>query len=62
MDWTGTFMGDDFLNPSEWATAFKYDRIIANPPFTKNQDIDHVMQMWNFLKPGGRIVSIMSNS
>lgn len=37
-----------------------YDRIIANPPFTKNQDIDHVMAMWKCLKPGGRIVSIMS--
>jgi hypothetical protein len=40
----------------------KYDRIIANPPFSKNQDIDHVRHMYSHLKTGGRIVSIMSNS
>lgn len=38
----------------------KYDRIIANPPFTKNQDIQHVMMMYNLLKSKGRLVSIMS--
>lgn len=38
----------------------KYDRIIANPPFTKNQDIDHVRLMYKALKEGGRLVSIMS--
>ena len=37
-----------------------YDRIIANPPFAKNQDIDHVNRMYELLKPGGRLVSIMS--
>lgn len=37
-----------------------YDKIIANPPFTKNQDIDHITKMWECLKPGGRIVSIAS--
>lgn len=39
-----------------------FDRIVANPPFTKNQDIDHVMHMYDLLKPGGRIVSVMSSS
>lgn len=37
-----------------------FDRIIANPPFAKNQDIDHVKRMYEVLKPGGRLVSIMS--
>jgi hypothetical protein len=41
--------------------SFSYDRIIANPPFTNNQDIDHVYKMWDCLRPGGRIVSVMSN-
>jgi phospholipid N-methyltransferase len=39
---------------------FHYSHIIANPPFTKNQDIDHIMFMWDKLKPGGTLVSISS--
>lgn len=37
-----------------------FDKIIANPPFSKNQDIDHVKRMYKVLKPGGRLVSVMS--
>ncbi len=37
-----------------------YDRIIMNPPFAKNQDIEHVLHAFECLKPGGRIVAIMS--
>jgi hypothetical protein len=40
----------------------RFDRIVANPPFTNNQDIDHVMHMLTMLKPGGRLVSVMSTS
>ncbi len=39
-----------------------YDRILANPPFTGNQDIKHIKHMYEFLKPGGRVVSIASTS
>ena len=39
--------------------AGKYDRIIANPPFEKGQDVDHVKHYWNLLKPGGRMTVIM---
>ncbi len=39
-----------------------FDVIVANPPFSKNQDIAHVMRMITMLRPGGRLVSIMSNS
>lgn len=38
----------------------QYDRIIMNPPFEKGQDIDHVRHAYELLKPGGRIVAIMS--
>ena len=38
----------------------QYDWIIANPPFTKNQDILHVYHMYDCLAPGGRMVSIVS--
>lgn len=37
-----------------------FDRIIANPPFSKNQDIDHIYKMWDCLAKGGRIVTIAS--
>ncbi|WP_065325829.1 methyltransferase [Tritonibacter mobilis] len=37
-----------------------YSRVIMNPPFSKGQDIAHVRRAYSFLKPGGRLVSIMS--
>lgn len=38
----------------------EFDRIIANPPFTKNQDIDHITHMYRILKKKGRLVSFAS--
>lgn len=38
----------------------QFDRVIANPPFSKNQDIDHIYKMYQVLKKGGRIVTIAS--
>jgi hypothetical protein len=35
-------------------TIGTFDRIVANPPFTKVQDLEHIRQMYRFLKPGGR--------
>lgn len=52
-------MGEDFLQSD--STKWTYKRIVANPPFNKNQDIDHIRQMYAHLKPGGRIVTIASN-
>jgi hypothetical protein len=51
-------IGKDFLNH----TGKKYTKIIANPPFTKNQDIDHLKEMYNCLADGGRLVCITSES
>jgi len=51
-------MGFDFLKSEENPY---YTKIIANPPFSKNQDIDHVLKMYKVLHVGGRIVTIMSN-
>ena len=48
-------LGDDF-------TTFNlalYDKIIANPPFSKNQDIRHVKRMYEHLKQGGTVAAIM---
>lgn len=38
-----------------------YDRILMNPPFEKLQDAEHVMHCYNYVKKGGKLVSIMSN-
>ncbi len=33
-----------------------------NPPFSRQQDIRHVMHAAKFLKPGGRLVAVMGAS
>lgn len=55
-------VGSDFLlfNPHALADA-RYDRIVANPPFSRQQDIAHAHHMIDLLKPRGVLVSIMSN-
>lgn len=37
-----------------------YDRIVMNPPFEDRQDVAHVRHAYDLLKPGGRVVAIMS--
>lgn len=51
-------IGDDFLKHD----GSKYSKIIANPPFSKNQDIDHILHMYRHLLYGGRLVCITSES
>lgn len=38
-----------------------YDRVVMNPPFTKGQDIKHILHAMKFLKPGGILVAICAN-
>jgi hypothetical protein len=52
------FLEEDFL---KLKTNKKYTRILANPPFAKNQDIDHIMKMYELLSEKGILVSISSN-
>lgn len=52
-----SLLGSDFLQAPD---TKKWDRIIANPPFNKNQDIDHIYKMWNCCEPNGIIVSMAS--
>ena len=49
----------DFLT---WETEKRFDRIIMNPPFSKKQDIRHILRAWELLKPNGILVSILSPS
>jgi hypothetical protein len=48
-------VGHDFLDHGE-----QYDRIVMNPPFENRQDVEHVRHAYNLLKPGGRMVAVMS--
>jgi len=50
-------VGDDFLKLEGEKV---YDKIVANPPFTNNQDIKHLKHMYKLLKEGGTVVCIMS--
>ncbi len=43
-------------------TLNKYDFIVANPPFSKKQDIDHFYYMYKMLKIGGQMDVIVSCS
>lgn len=51
------FCGEDFLKYDEQES---FDKIIANPPFSNNQDIDHIQQMYSVCDHGGIIVSVAS--
>ena len=50
----------DFLTASE--EEINADRIVMNPPFSKQQDIDHVYKAFEVLNPDGILVSVMSTS
>lgn len=49
---------EDFLDMPE--EMFVSDRIVMNPPFHKQQDIDHVCKAFQVLAPGGILVAVMS--
>lgn len=51
-------LGNDFLKEAKSPLYNQFDRIIANPPFSNNQDIDHICKIYMCCKPGGRIVTI----
>lgn len=51
-------LGEDFFKNN----GKTYSKIVANPPFTKNQDIDHLKEMFEVLGRGGRLVCITSKS
>lgn len=53
----GQFVAKDYLKENN---GLQYDKIIANPPFSKNQDIDHIEQMYTNCKVGGMIVTLCS--
>ena len=56
------YLGKDGIIPFLKYKDKTYSKIIANPPFTKNQDIDHLKEMFKVLESGGKLVCITSES
>jgi len=57
--------GNTFVLEGDFLTGMrspKWGRILMNPPFTRLQDVDHVTHAFNLLRPGGRVVAIVSES
>lgn len=58
-------VGRDFMQyelpryDEDGSLMFMYDRIVMNPPFSKRQDVKHVLHAWSLLSPGGRLVAIV---
>lgn len=52
-----TVLVADFLTTSPQPV---YDRVVMNPPFARQADIAHVNHAWKAVKPGGRLVAVMS--
>lgn len=50
--------GGDFL---EQTPTGDFDRVVMNPPFSKDQEITHIEHAYKFLKPGGRLVAVTSS-
>jgi 16S rRNA G1207 methylase RsmC len=49
----------DFLTFSPDVTGL-YDRVVMNPPFDRERDIDHVLHALKFLKEDGFLTAIVS--
>jgi len=50
---------EDFLTSMRGKLG-QFDRVLMNPPFDGERDIDHVWYALKFLKPGGCLVAVMS--
>lgn len=52
-----TLVGEDFLS-----TTGQYARIVMNPPFEGRRDIQHFLHAYQQLKPGRKVVAILSEN
>ena len=58
-----TMVGVDFLEfAKDDGIDHEWNRIVMNPPFTKQQDIDHILAAYGILSPGGILVSVVSEA
>lgn len=56
------FIIGDFLDEVPGKYIGNFDAIVMNPPFSRHQDIEHVLHAWKFLRPGGQMRAIVSPS
>jgi 16S rRNA G1207 methylase RsmC len=49
----------DFL---DFKPEVPFDFVAMNPPFSRQQDIDHTLHAFGMLAPGGTLVGIVSES
>lgn len=47
----------DFLT---WMLVEPFDAVVMNPPFSRQQDVDHVVHAWSCLRDGGTLAAVMS--
>ncbi|BCA57704.1 DUF4942 domain-containing protein [Sphingomonas sp. HMP6] len=57
--WFSDVRTADFLEMKPDADDL-FDVILMNPPFDRGRDCDHVRHAFGFLKPGGKLVAVMS--
>ncbi len=55
--WARNVITGDFLHRPRRAD---YDAVVMNPPFAKRQDLKHISHAEGFVRPGGRLVAVMS--
>ena len=56
-------VGTDYLDyAKDDGIDHEWNRIVMNPPFTKQQDIDHILAAYDILAPGGILVSVVSEA
>ncbi|MFG1249998.1 hypothetical protein [Xanthobacter flavus] len=61
------FLACDVVSERAWGAAAPgafpgYDLVVMNPPFAGGADIDHVTRAIGLLRPGGRLLAVMSAS
>lgn len=59
LSWLASVRQADFL---EVEPDFQVDRVLMNPPFSKQADIKHVLHALRFVKPDGLLVAVMASS
>lgn len=51
----------DFLLETETTLGGKFDAVIMNPPFKQGRDVKHILHALEFVRDGGRLVSLCYN-
>lgn len=59
LDDESLYIGHDFMAFAVM-DRWQFDRVVMNPPFTRQQDAQHIAAAYTLLKPGGRLVAVAS--